>query len=202
MENPCFLAKCHFSHLGGEKGPAVQPSTQHGKGPLKRGHGFPHSLQHFETLFCTQYIHQLSKSRGRPMPSLKMSHQGLFGCVTPDTLNTMKLHPLSTTLKMEVWHNPGSQDFATIFTGISSIQSPGNIIHKKLPQVDPGSQDFATILTGISSIQSPGNIIHRKLPQVEHGERKKIPHPWFQLTPTSPSCPSLGPCYVPDSSLS
>ena len=49
------------------------------------------------------------------MPSPKMSHQGLFGCVTPDTLNTMELHLLPTTLKMEVRHNPGSQDLATIF---------------------------------------------------------------------------------------
>ena len=75
---------------------AIHPTW---KRPLERGHGFPHGLQHFETLFCTQYIHQLSKNRGRPMPSPKMSHQGLFGCVTPDTLNTMKLHLLPTTLK-------------------------------------------------------------------------------------------------------
>ena len=104
-----------------EKGPAVQPSTQHGKGPLRETMG---SLMVFSTLkpfFCTQYIYQLSKSRERPMPSPKMSHQGLFGCVTPATLSTMKLHLLPTTLKMEVRHNPGSQDFATIFPGISSI---------------------------------------------------------------------------------
>ena len=59
------------------------------------------------------------------MPSPKMSHQGLFACVSPDTFNTMKSHLLSTTLKMEVRHNPGSQDFATIFTGISSIPRVG-----------------------------------------------------------------------------
>ena len=101
---------------------AIHPTW---KRPLERGHGFPHGLQHFETLFCTQYIHQLSKSRERPMPSPKMSHQGLFGCVTPATLSTMKLHLLPRTLKMEVRHNPGSQDFATIFPGISSIPRVG-----------------------------------------------------------------------------
>ena len=59
------------------------------------------------------------------MPSPKMSHQGLFGCVASDTLNTVKLHLLPTTLKMEVRHNPGSQDFATIFPGIPSIPRVG-----------------------------------------------------------------------------
>ena len=105
-EDPCFSAKCPEKKKRTSSA-AIHPTW---KGPLERGHGFPHSLQHFETLFCTQYIHQLSKSRERPMPSPKMSHQGLFGCVTPATLSTMKLHLLSMTLKMEVRHNPGSQD--------------------------------------------------------------------------------------------
>ena len=92
--------------------------------PLVGDHVFPHGLQHFETLLAHR-THQLFRSRRRPMISPKMSCQGLFGCVTPATLNTMKLHLLPTTLKMEVWHNPGSQDFSTIFTGISSIPRVG-----------------------------------------------------------------------------
>ena len=122
-ENPCLLAKCQSSHLGGGKGPAVQPSSQHGKSPLWETM-FPHGLQHFETLLAHRTC-QLFRSRRRRMISPKMSHQGLFGCVTPATLNTMKLHLLPMTLKMEVWHNPGIQDSATIFTGISSIPRVG-----------------------------------------------------------------------------
>ena len=92
--------------------------------PLVGDHVFPHGLQHFETLLAHR-TRQLFRSRRRPMISPKMSHQGLFGCVTPATLNTMKLHLLPMTLKMEVRHNPGSQDSATIFTGISSIPRVG-----------------------------------------------------------------------------
>ena len=77
-----------------EKGPAVQPSTQHGKGPLREAMG---SLMVFSTL-KPFFLHTIHISY-RPMPSPKMSHQGLFGCVTPDTLNTMKLHLLPMTLK-------------------------------------------------------------------------------------------------------
>ena len=94
------------------------------KEPLVGDHVFPHGLQHFETLL-THRTCQLFRSRRRPMISPKMSHQGLFGCVTPATLNTMKLHLLPMTLKMEVCHNPGIQDSATIFTGISSIPRVG-----------------------------------------------------------------------------
>ena len=167
---------CQVSRKG--KGPAVQPSTQHGKGPLGEAMG---SLIVFSTLKLLSahntYINS-PRAGGRPMPSLKMSHQGLFGGVTPDTLNTMKLHLLPMTLKMEVRHNPGSQDFATIFTRISSI-----------PRVGPH------IL-----LEGPG--IGKALTTGSFPRLKRIPHPWFQLTPTSPYCPSLGLCYVPDSSLS
>ena len=71
--------------------------------PLVGDHVFPHGLQHFETLL-THRTRQLFRSRRRPMISPKMSPQGLFGCVTPATLNTMKLHLLPMTLKMEVRH--------------------------------------------------------------------------------------------------
>ena len=47
-EDPCFSAKCPEKKKERTSSAAIHPTW---KRPLDRGHGFPHGLQHFETLF-------------------------------------------------------------------------------------------------------------------------------------------------------